>query len=314
MDAVRGIAITLVVGVHYWPELLPAGGIGVDLFFVLSGYLIGGILLDSRGAPGFFSTFYLRRAVRILPLYWILLAFVMPHDMPWYLTFTQPVLWAIQGEFPAYSPLAVTWSLAIEEQFYLLLPLAVRFLPQRWLVRVLWLCVCTAPLVRWALSDAISLAWLMLPSRMDSLAGGVLLTCSIRGYARSSILWLTLACIPVLVEAGLKLAFPNWVMAPYSLMAFLCAAGVFAAVRMPRTRLTVLRPLAWLGIGAYSIFLFHMPVLTLCGSAWLAVPAIGILAWLSWHVVEAPLIGFARDHWRYGTRPGAGAVGGAAAV
>lgn len=66
LDAVRGMAISLVVGYHYWPDVVASGDqIGVDLFFVLSGYLIGGILLDHRGYGGFFSTFYIRRAFRI---------------------------------------------------------------------------------------------------------------------------------------------------------------------------------------------------------------------------------------------------------
>jgi peptidoglycan/LPS O-acetylase OafA/YrhL len=74
VDAIRGMAIALVVASHCWPEIAQNGALGVDLFFVLSGYLIGGILLDNRGASGFFTTFYGRRAFRILPLYWLLLA------------------------------------------------------------------------------------------------------------------------------------------------------------------------------------------------------------------------------------------------
>lgn len=305
LDAVRGIAITLVVGVHYWPALFPAGGLGVDLFFVLSGYLIGGILLDNRGSLGFFTTFYLRRAARILPLYWLLLGLTGQSDAGWYLMFAQPVLWAMDGRFPAYDPLAVTWSLAIEEQVYLLLPMAVAWLPRRWLVRVLWCCVLAAPFVRLALSEATPLAWLMLPSRMDALAAGVLIACYRRGYAAAPVLWLILAFAPALAEAGLNLAFPDWVMGPYSLIALLCAAGVFAVVRMPPVKLTVLRPLAWAGIGAYSVFLFHLPVLALTGSPWLALPVMGGLAWVSWRFVEAPLIRYAREHARYGMRPDA---------
>jgi peptidoglycan/LPS O-acetylase OafA/YrhL len=69
LDAVRGIAIAFVVGRHYLPQYNTFGAMGVDLFFVLSGYLIGGILIDNRDAPNFFTTFYWRRALRILPTF-----------------------------------------------------------------------------------------------------------------------------------------------------------------------------------------------------------------------------------------------------
>jgi peptidoglycan/LPS O-acetylase OafA/YrhL len=72
LDMVRGLAITMVVAFHYWQ--VPNGDRGVDLFFVLSGYLLGGILIDNRLRPRLFATFYGRRAFRILPLYVAFLA------------------------------------------------------------------------------------------------------------------------------------------------------------------------------------------------------------------------------------------------
>ncbi|MES2605899.1 MAG: acyltransferase, partial [Pseudomonadota bacterium] len=120
---------------------------GVDLFFVLSGYLIGGILLDTRQAPGYFQRFFLRRAFRILPVYyvvWCLFAlgvwahranvisndFLFEHsaDLFWYPLFLQN--WAIVAEKEfAINALSVSWSLCIEEQFYLLFPFLLRFMP-----------------------------------------------------------------------------------------------------------------------------------------------------------------------------------------
>jgi peptidoglycan/LPS O-acetylase OafA/YrhL len=76
LDALRGLAISLVIARHYFG--FRYGMFGVDLFFVLSGFLIGGILLDSREQPGYFSSFYGRRAFRILPLYWLLLVIAQP--------------------------------------------------------------------------------------------------------------------------------------------------------------------------------------------------------------------------------------------
>ncbi|MBR0871272.1 acyltransferase [Bradyrhizobium tropiciagri] len=76
LDALRGLAISLVIAHHYLD--FGFGALGVNLFFVLSGFLIGGILLDTRDQPGFFTSFYGRRAFRILPLYWLLLLAAPP--------------------------------------------------------------------------------------------------------------------------------------------------------------------------------------------------------------------------------------------
>jgi peptidoglycan/LPS O-acetylase OafA/YrhL len=303
LDAVRGIAITLVVGLHYAPGLLPSGWIGVDLFFVLSGYLIGGILLDNRDESSFFTTFYWRRAFRILPLYWLFLAVVPTTELPLYLVFGQTFGWAQAGIFPAHDDVAVTWSLAVEEQFYLLLPVLVRSLPRRWLVRMLWVCVLAAPFWRWGLSAATPLASLMMPCHLDALMGGTLVACFMRGYARSRTLWACLALVPVVTDAVMHRVAAGWYVASYSLVALICASLLLLVVTRPAQPLVLLRPLSWLGIGAYSIYLFHLPVLRLTGSPLLALPLVLALAWVFWRFAEAPLIAFARDRWRYGPRP-----------
>jgi peptidoglycan/LPS O-acetylase OafA/YrhL len=119
--------------------LTPLTASGVDLFFVLSGFLIGSILLDNREAANQFKVFYLRRFCRILPIYfvWIALFFVLGKLLlndwlfasrypAWsYPTFTQNFFMSNIGGFGA-GWLAVTWSLAIEEQFYLTAPLLIR--------------------------------------------------------------------------------------------------------------------------------------------------------------------------------------------
>jgi peptidoglycan/LPS O-acetylase OafA/YrhL len=164
LDGIRGLAILLVLVLHYLSLPVPdgAGGMlgffkvltgrlmcGVDLFFVLSGFLIASILLENRGAPHYFSAFYVRRACRILPLYlgavalyWAALwiptlregrfDFLMRPELPeWtYLTFTQN-FWMAKSATKGAEWLSVTWSLAVEEQFYLLLPLLIALLPKR---------------------------------------------------------------------------------------------------------------------------------------------------------------------------------------
>src|SRR5262249_49705078 len=147
---VRGLAILLVLSWHYFAPLLQArespvaaafalAWTGVDCFFVLSGYLLGGILLDRRESANFYSAFYGRRVFRIVPMYAVLLAtFAATHAdslLP-YVTFTQNFVSAATNSWgPQW--MAVTWSLAVEEQFYLVLPLLIQLVPPRRLPRVL---------------------------------------------------------------------------------------------------------------------------------------------------------------------------------
>src|SRR5207248_1231599 len=136
LDGIRGVAI-LVVILHNsgrFPRLFANGWMGVDLFFVLSGFLITGILLDTKESESYFKNFYARRCLRIWPLYYSLLLFmfvlvpllrpseahiIFEKSSPWwaYPLFLQNFLIPISTN--AAGPLAITWSLAIEEQFYL---------------------------------------------------------------------------------------------------------------------------------------------------------------------------------------------------
>jgi peptidoglycan/LPS O-acetylase OafA/YrhL len=215
LDGLRGIAILSVLLVHYFFNPDPGlrgpihvlqrtfalGWSGVDLFFVLSGFLIGGILMEHRDSPSYFKTFYLRRIFRILPIYylWICLfivlvlvggPFLATHmhsgKLPAInLTIYQHFLFLQNLRYFNYTTVAYwwfspSWSLAVEEQFYLVAPLLVRCLPQRVLPGVLGLTIVLAPVlrvfvrlhsnaeVRWA-------AYRLMPCRADSLAIGILL-------------------------------------------------------------------------------------------------------------------------------------------
>lgn len=170
LDGIRGAAILLVIIWHFIVVPLKQGphdsaisriiaqvGVltwsGVDLFFVLSGFLIGGILIDARESPNYFRTFYVRRAFRILPIYllvvvsyllvWsiaaghqIFLRETLGVPMPWwiYFTFTQNFWLAHHAWDSVY--LTLSWSLAVEEQFYLLLPAVIRIVPRQSLLPV----------------------------------------------------------------------------------------------------------------------------------------------------------------------------------
>ncbi len=142
---------------------------GVDLFFVLSGFLIGGILLDVRGAGSYFRVFYARRFFRIFPIYyaWLVFyvllltvgrSFLQAHMASGIVPTLGFETWShflylqnfVAGEYVAISAwcVGVTWSLAVEEQFYLIAPLAVRFLNRQTLSWALIMTVLAAPLIR----------------------------------------------------------------------------------------------------------------------------------------------------------------------
>lgn len=209
LDGLRGMAILLVLLRHsvfglettspVLAGLLATGRLawsGVDLFFVLSGFLIGGILLDARQSPRYFRTFYIRRAYRIFPLYGLVTALflfrhlpfrllpghfgnVSPLSIPWwsYITFTQNFFMVRLGWFGPQA-MSVSWSLAVEEQFYLTIPLLI------WLVRpkrsfyVLVLAVIGAPVLRILLGHVLVhgdfARYVLTPCRADALSMGVL--------------------------------------------------------------------------------------------------------------------------------------------
>jgi peptidoglycan/LPS O-acetylase OafA/YrhL len=210
LDGLRGLAILLVVSVHYLydPDAnLPLGlhflqnffvlgWTGVDLFFVLSGFLIGGILLDVRSSPNYFKTFYIRRFFRIVPLYyaWIfcLIGVLLLTGTPLQTQSSQPgVNWSLWGHllflqnwWLIHQPhlavwwLGVTWTLAIEEQFYLVAPFVVRFLSRRRLITLLSVVILAAPclriILRLLMHRPVLANYRWTPFRADALALGML--------------------------------------------------------------------------------------------------------------------------------------------
>ena len=169
LDGVRGVAILLVILFHHtlmrqqtpldrvYASIARLGWSGVDLFFVLSGFLITGILCDAKGSPRSYRNFYVRRTLRIFPLYYAFVFFTLTiapwlwPDTPlaemaraemrdtseaWSWLYLSNILFALKEGF-GHPNLAVTWSLAIEEQFYLVWPLLVAGLGRHTLM---WTC------------------------------------------------------------------------------------------------------------------------------------------------------------------------------
>lgn len=299
LDGVRGIAIFLVLLWHYifcqvgstilesnigfLFKYLSLTWSGVDLFFVLSGFLIVGILLDARGAKTYFLTFYIRRALRILPLYYVMffLLILLPKYISndwlfsrnislWnYLTFTQN-FYMIKEGFGA-NWMGITWSLAVEEQFYIILPLMVWALPRKKLTYVFLGLICLAPIFRLVLSD---FGGYVLPfARADSiLMGGILAiiyrTPRIKDELVENypylffifIIFLIGVIVLTLYLPAIGNAFVHlWLAVFYSLFLVICT--------LRPGKLTDLlisnRFFVWLGLRSYGIYLFHQPVSSL---------------------------------------------------
>lgn len=318
LDGLRGIAIALVVYYHCFfnnltakkgsiASLLLASGrlswTGVDLFFVLSGFLIGGILLDARDSPNYFKTFYARRAFRILPLYAVDCALTLagflvwtmaarPASMnslflgtlPWYTyaLFLQN-FWMVHRDIVWGGVLTVTWSLAVEEQFYLTLPLLIRHVSARSLALLLPATIVLVPIIRTIIfyeyrNGAAADAGLM-PCRADALLLGVLCALVFRNdrawewiKMRARLLWWFLL---LLISGIMGLTVGNnsnqnsllFCSVGYTWMALFYTCLLLLALSDPKnvlSKLLRLSGLRWLGSIAYGVYLFHVTVLELC--------------------------------------------------
>jgi peptidoglycan/LPS O-acetylase OafA/YrhL len=273
----RGVAILLVMAFHFgWAKPAvgrPAkllvlctnfGWSGVDLFFVLSGFLITGILLDSKDSARYFRNFYARRALRIFPAYYAVLATTLV-VLPMFVPYASPGLQRIlheQGWLWAYSPniamavhhgewifgadwlyLAALWSLAVEEHFYLVWPQLVHFVSIRTLARVSVAIVLLAPIARavaLAAGVAPSIVYCLTPFRADALAMGGLLACVYRtpswlAWLRPRLFWGVIAGAGLVLIITARRKFfsfldPSVQVLGYSALALLFGSTLLAAV------------------------------------------------------------------------------------
>ncbi|MGH3183818.1 MAG: acyltransferase family protein, partial [Streptosporangiaceae bacterium] len=302
----RALAVLAVVAFHYslaTPLATRAsnlGWIGVDLFFVLSGYLITTILLESRSRPGYFATFYARRTLRIFPIYFLLLAGyivaarVFGGPQPWaywgmHAAFVSSTVehfhsWNFAAPAWVYGGATVLWSLSIEEQFYLFWAPVVRWLRPAALWVVLGVAVIGAPWLRFNIHTQFFPEYRFLPARCDTLAWGALLALALQQWRREPAAlrrWLAgaggaaaLAVGALLVGTGGRresLAFATW---GYSALALAFAAAVGTAVLTTGRgglagRALRCRTVRYVGKISYTTYLVHYPILLLVGG-WLA--------------------------------------------
>ena len=332
LDAIRGVAV-LVVIMHNQSTLYPSlylervfanGWMGVDLFFVLSGFLITRILLDSKQSEGYFKNFYARRCLRIWPLYYsliffmfVVVPFVRPSEAntvfekssPWwaYPLFLQNFLIPIPTS--ATGPLAVTWSLAIEEQFYLVWPWVVRYSSYAQMRRIAVSVICLSPALRLYLSVWDIDLYTNVFCRLDGLMAGALLALIVRADNFSPGKFVKIAWICLVVV--LPLAFvtealnARWIV--FSLTALASASFVylslFSAQKTLQRALTN-RFLVYTGTISYGLYLLHkIPfdvarTFHLDQNPLLAMPIILVACYaaavLSWKLLEKPFLDLKR--------------------
>jgi peptidoglycan/LPS O-acetylase OafA/YrhL len=334
LDVLRGFAIFAVM-FHHIGKNVPAlhlvaiggyGWTGVDLFFVISGFLITGILLEAKQKPRYFKNFYARRALRIWPLYFALLLFafvllpvavpslrarIFEDAYPW-----QSYLFFVQNLFSlkpiAFGPVGVTWSLAIEEQYYLVWPILVLLLSRRTLA--------------WAAAGAFSLSvavrilqacgflhlflYTNTLSRLDGIALGSLLAIVLpsapeRSVRRIATLVLPLSVIAVFVT---ELVFGEKTWFLYSGLALAFASLLCLSINSDRLRR--LRFFRYTGKISYGLYLLHVPVFDTfrdprfrSGLSWFRssvlndlvllfcmVGALYLVASASWYFFESPIL------------------------
>ncbi len=361
LDGLRGLAILFVIVWHYIACLVvPAPGSlgarlmlplqiawsGVDLFFVLSGFLIGGILLDARSSPRYFKTFYMRRLHRIFPLYYlwlatfgIALALPLPdylsklfnQELPWwsYPLYVQNIFMAVRQRFGA-EWLGMTWSLAVEEQFYLILPLVVRILRPANLAKFIIGAILAAPVLRLAIywsGNEYYGPYTLLPCRADSLGCGVLCALLLRRQAAWE--WLVrrrgyVYSILAILAGGVVFLWSHsqgrimnsigytWLALFYSTWLILAVVQPDRAVRALLNHPLIQR----CGLLAYGLYMFHQGINSLLhGLVFRAPPVIHgistalvtglaaaltfVAASLSWKYFEKPLVARGQSRYSY---------------
>jgi peptidoglycan/LPS O-acetylase OafA/YrhL len=355
LDGLRAIAILSVVAWHYLgagdgPSSTPwrifiVGRTGVDLFFVLSGYLITGILLANKGSSNYFSAFYGRRSFRILPIYFGMVAIYLVGrqlggsarvlfggTLPWwsYLVGLQNFWMAAEQTYGAYW-LGGTWSLAIEEQFYLIFPLVVYFAPPRILPRLLIALLVLCPvgrMIAYGLGDRFGY-YVLMPLRADILAMGALIAWlefsnSISTRVRQVFkvaFWSTVCFFPIFAWGVENSNFSNAMWGHTYLVAFYGSTVFMVLDQRDKPWLAFLRSglAAFFARISYALYLTHTSVLILIFSAvryheptmltWhgtaLMICAFGVsvaICAASYRLIEGPLIAMAHRKFSFDKR------------
>jgi peptidoglycan/LPS O-acetylase OafA/YrhL len=329
LDGIRGVAILSVLLLHH--KLFNNGWMGVDLFFVLSGFLITRNLRKDKDINFFWRHFYFKRATRILPpmlLTCLLTVMFVPYTKVLVVLGYIFTLGGIIDLDPHHfiEPLGPLWSLAVEEHFYLVWPFVIRFLDRKQALTLLSVVVTLGPLLRMTFSHpmptaALSVTYFLTPFRVDEMAFGCLLALLIEDKVAADLLrrysllgfsitvsiylfaWLKLHHIYFYPGGHTKLfdSMGYWLVA---LASFFLTAHVYLQRDSFVANLMSFGPLAFLGRISYGIYLYHILIRTFImwylgiTSQKLAfvfdIPLVLILSFLSFKYYEQPIIDWGR--------------------
>jgi len=328
IDGLRALAVLAVIAFHASARILPGGFAGVDIFFVISGYLISSLIIRGMENKSFrFTEFYTRRIKRILPAY-IVVALVtlvvasfllIPNDYIFYTTslaaswaflanvFFSMLSWGYFGQRTEEFPLLHTWSLSVEEQFYFVFPILLLFL-FRYFRRHVVAALCVLGIAFIWLSEINAghvKSYFLLSSRAHELIIGALTFYLARRFPPASKLFASMLAV---LGMGLMIGSLFWLNSGRSFpginslypclgAAMLIYAGSTKNILTPAL---TNRALVFIGLISYSLYLWHWPIFSfmhyrridvslLNGS--LAVAAAFLLAYLTWKFVERPVRG-----------------------
>ena len=335
-DGLRALAALAVIGFHLHLRGMSLGWVGVQFFFVLSGFLITCILLSTKDQPGYFRNFYARRSIRIFPIYYLTFMAVIGialasgwtlrdlRDWPFYALYLQNWLLAetrFDPEFPIH--LAHTWSLASEEQFYLLWPAVVYVTRPRMLAVTCVALIILAPVSRViGIAEGNPFAVLYpLPAVVDCLAWGALTALALRsgkrlmGIALYVLPLLTIAVATIVFHIGIanfwtQQGFALSISGGVVLLSLLGPLGAALLIIVYFDTAWISRALEWLplrylGRISYGLYLYHWPILlvvrhllrlTRTQEIGVVVIVTILVAMASFELIERPLLRLTHRH------------------
>jgi len=292
LDGLRGIAILLVVVFHIYGfiQVFLFGWLGVDLFFVLSGYLITDILLNTVDTPRYLLNFFIRRMLRVFPLYYLLLAiflgiFPLLSDLRpqvqyyidnqvWLWTYMQNWLYSFNPPPPDAHYLNHFWSLAIEEQFYLVWPFLILWVKNTryllYLMLFVLLVVMTARSILWLYKiEDLNYTTFYTFTRVDGICIGSMVALLHRtnpNFLRNNMAVIVTALAVlnfIFYFLNLKGDFPYLAFVGYTTFAALFGLLVYELVNNDNRfaeRILTFKPLMFLGKISYGLYVYHWPL------------------------------------------------------
>lgn len=323
MDGLRAIAVLAVIGFHSNVAASRGGYVGVDIFFVLSGFLITALLLKEKANTGHiaYSQFLARRAARLLPATSLLLAVYVCYDLfvakSGYGLLEAAFIWFAVSDY-SYAILHMpemlnhTWSLSVEQKFYLFWPIFIAFFAKLTPKTALWTLVCLyLAATIWRLTDL----WLWsnwdwtyyrFDTRLSGFLAGAILAFRPLNISPLRLPLVEKACLTVLL---LAIFFDTWPFAPGMFAAMpateWATVVLIACVSSGRGELRTLlmsRPLVYIGTISYGIYLWHYPVIKVLPAGFsrleifmISLALSAVIASASWFLIERPTSRWARD-------------------